>query len=219
VAKKRARKEDPKERARKAALIACGPDDPQPPGLEAEVAVLAKTAIRYTHAETELHTRMIEELRVNGASCRQIHRILHADARRPELKKITKKRVQVLWDRITQFWAEASKETATERREAARQRIYQMRAWAAGERDGSGHWVRRPDLAELAKCESLLMKIEGYAVPVEITVDGSFTAALLQVTATLTGEMGSELLEEARENARLAGLAREVLPALAVKAE
>ncbi len=52
------------------------------------------------------------------------------------------------------------------------------------------------------------MRLEGTAAPVEITVDGTFTAAMLQVTANLTGEHAAELLEEARETARLAGLAR-----------
>lgn len=210
LAREAAKEHDP-------AQVAHGPppEQLQPPGIEAEVRALSKTAIRYTRAETELHIRRIEELRINGASMRSIHRMMQADGSRPEYRKITKKRVEVLWTRITEFWQESSKESAAERKEAARQRIYQMRLWALGEFDSNTKtWVRRPDQKALKGIEDLLMKLEGTAAAVEVTVEHAFTDAMKHVIVNIDPEQAAEMLQEARETRRLAELARTALPAL-----
>jgi hypothetical protein len=202
-----------------AAEIAFGPDEPQPPALEAETEELAKASgvIRYTLAEVRAHMQRVEEMMVNGALPRQIHRILQADASRPENRMITLHRVKVLCERVRQHWQDESTAAIPTKKEAAIRRIHQMRLWAVGQRDVNGNWTTKPNHQALARYEEQLMKLEGTAAPTAITVDGTFSLALQQATAALTGDQAAELLEEARETQRLADLARVALPALVAR--
>ncbi len=198
------------------------PDSRPSEELEKQVAALASksVAIRYSLQETRVQEQVVNDLMQQGYSARECWRAMQADARRPEIRKATFKRVSTLYTRIHERWIDEGLETMKTAKQAARFRLRQVRAWALGERDPvSGKWITKPDHAAVYRYEKLLMQIEGTAAPIAVSVDQTYTQAMLQVTANLTGEQAGELLEEAREQARLAGMARELLPALVVEGQ
>lgn len=195
------------------------PDPIASPELEASVASLvASTGVtRWSLAEVRVQEQVVHDLMVQGMKATQIHRAMQADARRPEIRTIKLRRVQALYERIKERWAEEGKAGMAVAKQASIFRLHQLRQWALGERDQvTGKWITRPNFTALLRAEDLLIRLEGTAAPIAISVDQTYTQAMLQVTANLTGEQGAELLEEAREQARLAKLARQLLPAITV---
>lgn len=216
MASKKKRKSQAKETAAQAeARIA---HERLPDAIENEVAALVQASPHrgtlYTREEFREQLGMVEELLVQGAHSAQIARVL-----RGRWSTFTTARAGKLAARVRARWAKESEEARATNKEAQIRRLHQMRAWASGERDRDGKWIKPPDHKALAAYERLLMQIQGTAAPVEISASATITQALITVSAKLTGEEAAEYLEEAREQARLAAKARALLPAIVVEAE
>lgn len=185
--------------------------DAHDPAVEREVALLASTSriVAYTRGEVDKQLMYVEDLMIQGAQPRRIHRVL-----RGQWTSITLSRVQQQVDKIKARWMEERARTKDVEREAAIRRITMFREWASGKKDESGNWIAKPNHGAIVDYERLLMDLQGTREAIKIDVTATYTAAMLQVVARLDGDEASEILEEARETERLAGEARRLLPAL-----
>ena len=192
------------------ARIAHGPA-PLPdvsPRVEAEVARISRTIRRYVRRDILEQRAAVERLMVEGAKARQIARIL-----RQQWPNITMRTVQL---RIDQVNAERKAEYTFDRakeREYAVERLQQVRQRAlAG---------NNPDFKAAVACEKEIAKLMGLYAPTKVEVEGnmSHTHAMMSVIANMDSDLAQEMLEEARQNERLAARAKELLPALVVEAE
>lgn len=186
--------------------------DARDPAIEREVEVLAADSapVRYARQEVRQQEEDVEQLLKNGSPPSQMCRIL-----RERWPRMSKSRVYMLVARVKDRWREESAKTREMDREAAIRRIHTYRMHAAGEFDArTGKWIRQPNHQALAKWERLLMDLQGTREAIKIDVGVVYTQAMLQVVARLDGEQASDLLEEAREQERLAEAARTLLPAL-----
>lgn len=187
------------------AAIAHGPD-PLPdvsPRVEAEVKRLSKTIRRYVRRDILEQRAAVERLLIEGAKARQITRILRA-----QWPLITARTVEL---RISQVEAERRAEYTFDRakeREFAVERLQAMRQRAlAGQ---------RPDYKAAVACEKEIAKILGLYAPTKVDVSGELnhSHAMMSVIANMDPELAAEMLQEAKEEKRLAAKARELLPGI-----
>lgn len=201
---------DPKVEAEVQAVIA--EQAPPPPPIQNN----RPTPRAYTALETREQIRFCESLMIQGARPMEIWRLMRAQW------PVTQLRVKTLMDRVKQDWLSLQKdEDRMAKREAQIRRIHEMRRVASGLRDPrdptGATWIRPPNHQAVARYEALLMQIEGTSEPIRVDVNVAYTEAMLTVVAQLSGDRGTELLEEAMEQQRLAELAKRELPALAME--
>ena len=194
------------------------------PKLEAQVAALLPQAPEptpprprtWSAQETREQLSAVEGLLVQGARMGEIHRVLRRQW------PASMKRARILVDRVKRQWADFAKDDdRVANREAAIRRLHAMRRTAEGLRDPNDktgtRWLVKPDHAAVLGYERIIADLEGTKKPIEVNVDGRFTAAMLEVVANLTGDQASEMLETALEQKRLSDLARRELPALVME--
>ena len=194
------------------------------PAIEREVRALvnASPIVRYTRGEVERQENAVEDLMVHGMLPHQVRRILKGDPSKGiigQWPKITQKRVDILCDRVRERWQKERAKTRDSDREAAIRRIARFRQWASGEQNSDGTWKVKPNHAALVAYERILMDLQGTREAIKVDVDVRYTEAMLGVVARLEGDEGSKLLEEAREQERLANAARRLLPSHIIDAE
>lgn len=187
------------------ARVAFGPD-PLPnvsPRVEAEVARLSKQVRLYVRRDIEEQKEAVERLMVEGAYYRQIVRIL-----RQRWPNISRSTVTLRINQVNALRAAERKATREELRDHAVERLQMMRQRAlAG---------NNPNFKAAIACEKEIAKIQGLYAPTKVEVDGDMrhSHAMLSVIANMDPELAGNLLEEAREEKRLAAKARELLPGL-----
>lgn len=178
------------------------------PAVEAEVKRLSRQVRRYVRADIEEQRAAVERLMVEGALLRQITRVL-----RNRWPNITHRTVRLRMEQVRSLRKEDAKADRNERRQFMIERLEAMRTRAlAGQ---------NPNYKAAIACEKEIAKLEGLYMPVKVDVSGevSHAHAMVNVIAGIDPELASELLEEAREEKRLAAAARELLPAITVEAE
>lgn len=170
----------------------------------------------WTRVQLEEQTRTIRSLYVSGYSAaRDIHRAM----RQMGHEGIGLKRVTKLLARVREQLAEKDSEEVAVARGAQLERLFEMRRLAEGEYDSqSKRWIRLPDHKAVIGYERLIAKLLGTEKEQKVDINVNYTAAMLNVTARLSTDEGTELLAEALEQARLADIARTSLPALTVPA-
>jgi hypothetical protein len=183
------------------------------PEMEREIlAIAARTpTVVYSRIEAREQLELVEGLMIQGAAPAQIRSVL-----RGRWSNISTARTVKLFERVKDRWQKERELMAGTEREATIRRIEQMRSWATGTRGEDGRWIEKPNFNALTKMESLLIEVHGLRAPTKIDVEVAYTRAMLDVVGKLEGEDGAELLAEAREQERLADLARKMLPAAQV---
>lgn len=167
---------------------------------------------RYSREDVDLQLQFVLDSRADGFDKRAIQRGLRA-----KYPGLTRKRVDELWDRVTEIFVERSEKSLVERKEEQLMRLRHMKGIALlGQRDTANAqaWRHKPNLRTALEIEKLLAEIEGTLAPIQVNVNQALTAAMVTVVARLQGDEADSYLEEALEQKRLAELARSQLPAL-----
>ncbi len=185
------------------------------PALVREVEKLARNSpvVRYARNEVERQEMLVEDLMIQGTQPARMRQILQGQG----WPKISKTRVDLLVERVRERWIQERAKTRDADREAAVRRITRFRTWAAGERSADGKsWVEKPNHAAIVQYERILMDLQGTREPLKIDITATYTEAMLAVVARLEGDEASKLLDEAREQERLANVARKMLPSAVI---
>lgn len=178
------------------------------PAVEREVARLSKTIRRYVRRDIEEQRAATERLMVEGAGLRQITRIL-----RSQWPNITHRTVRLRMEQVRALRKEDARADRNEARAFMVERLEAMRTRAlAG---------NNPNFKAAIAAEKEIAKLLGLYAPTKVDVSGdvNHSHAMVSVIAGIDPELASELLEEAREEKRLAARAKELLPALVVDVE
>lgn len=189
--------------------------------LEVALDELAPLRIRYTREEVAAQTRRVEELLFQGATERQIHRLLTTPnpatpGRPPEFPNLSLRKVKQRVVEVSKLWQSEERDGRDGirmKRFATIRRLHEIRRQAlAGERGANGVFVREPDLALALRVEQQIIRLEGTAAPQEIEVTNKVSSTMINVISNLDDETAKAMLEEAMEEEALAGAARRLLP-------
>lgn len=215
TARERKRKQD---QARAAAVAHDAPvlEEHASPEVVREVSELARRTgvTRYSRKEVSLQLQFVEHALMEGWSSSDIAR-----AARGQFPEFTEKRATILAQRIkAKLAADAELRDVAMERELQRRRLNVMRTRAWG-KQVKGEYPNM-DLHAAGRIEKLHMDLCGTAAKkeVDVNVTGDFTVAMMKVIGGMLPEEADALLEVAREEERLAGIARAMLPSSMIDA-